>query len=65
MAGRRSEQGVRLLPGDARDALARLPDATFEACITDPPHGVTRNQWDRQPDTDLWRTVHRVLKPGE
>jgi site-specific DNA-methyltransferase (adenine-specific) len=45
--------------------LPPLPAASFDACITDPPHGVLRQQqWDVLPGADLWREVLRVLKPG-
>jgi DNA modification methylase len=47
------------------DVLPLLPEAVFDACITDPPYGLGLFAWDRDvPGPDVWRQVLRVLKPG-
>jgi site-specific DNA-methyltransferase (adenine-specific) len=56
---------VTLIHGDATDVLPTLPPGSFDAVITDPPHGVlTRQAWDVLPAPAFWRNVARVLKPG-
>lgn len=62
-------RSARLILGDCREVLPTLPDASFAACVTDPPYelGFMGKGWDRTGianDTDMWREVFRVLKPG-
>lgn len=59
-----------LLPGDCMDRLRDIPDASIDACVTDPPYGYAfmGAKWDH-PDNiafrwELWAEVKRVLKPG-
>lgn len=61
---------VQLLPGDCREVLATLPDASVDAVCTDPPYGLLfmARAWD-SPDgapfaVEFWQQVLRVLKPG-
>ena len=59
----------QLLGGDCRQVLAKLDEASVDACITDPPYeiGFMGKAWDRSGvafDPDTWRAVLRVLKPG-
>lgn len=52
---------------DNRLALARMPEASIHACITDPPYGLSfmGRGWDHAvPGIDYWKAVLRVLKPG-
>jgi site-specific DNA-methyltransferase (adenine-specific) len=58
-----------LLLGDCRAVLPTLPEASLEACVTDPPYelGFMGKAWDSSgvaTDPATWRAVHRVLKPG-
>ncbi len=60
---------VTLYHGDNRDILASLPDASVDACVTDPPYevGFMGKGWDGSGiayDAALWSEVLRVLKPG-
>lgn len=54
---------IQLHQGDCRKVLRTLPDASVDACITDPPYGDTSLEWDRQIDGWLVE-VARVLKPA-
>jgi site-specific DNA-methyltransferase (adenine-specific) len=49
--------------GDCRDILRMLPDASADACITDPPYGDTSLEWDSTVDGWL-EEVARALKPN-
>jgi site-specific DNA-methyltransferase (adenine-specific) len=56
-----------LLLGDCLDRLRELPDCSIDACVTDPPYGLSfmGKAWDYDvPTVDVWREVLRVLKPG-
>ena len=58
-----------VLCGDSREVLARMPENTFDAVLTDPPYelGFMGRAWDKSGiafNVDLWRAVLRVLKPG-
>ncbi|XXQ55647.1 site-specific DNA-methyltransferase [Xenophilus aerolatus] len=49
--------------GDCRELMAAWPDASVDACVTDPPYGDTSLEWDRR--CDGWMAqVARVLKPA-
>ena len=56
-----------LLHGDCLDRLRELPNCSIDACVTDPPYGLSfmGKAWDYDvPTVDVWREVLRVLKPG-
>ena len=55
---------ARLIVEDARVALARFSDESFDAIITDPPFGIGYGDWDVLPDVTLFRQLFRVLRPG-
>jgi DNA modification methylase len=58
---------VTLLLGDCLDRLKDLPDGSIDACVTDPPYGLSfmGKAWDRAvPSVEVWQEVYRVLKPG-
>ncbi len=58
---------IELLHGDCLDRLRELPDCSVDACVTDPPYGLSfmAKKWDYDvPTVDVWREVLRVLKPG-
>lgn len=53
--------------GDCRDVLATLDAESIDACVTDPPYGLSfmGKGWDRGvPGAEFWEGVLRVLKPG-
>lgn len=53
----------RVHVGDAVRMLKRLPAASVDAIITDPPYGATNLPWDRQPAL-TWVNHLQCLKPG-
>lgn len=58
---------IELLHGDCLERLRELPDCCVDACVTDPPYGLSfmGKRWDYDvPGADVWREVLRVLKPG-
>ena len=58
---------VNLLLGDCLEVLQGLPDCSVDACVTDPPYGLSfmGKAWDHSvPSVEVWREVLRVLKPG-
>lgn len=58
---------VELFSGDCLERLRELPDASVDACVTDPPYGLSfmGKGWDHAvPSVEVWREVWRVLKPG-
>lgn len=57
----------RILEGDALARLREMPDAHFDACLCDPPYGLSfmGKAWDHGvPAKETWAEVLRVLKPG-
>jgi DNA modification methylase len=56
-----------LLHGDCLERLRELPACSVDACVTDPPYGLSfmGKKWDYDvPGEDIWRECLRVLKPG-
>jgi len=64
----------RIVEGDAREVLERLPDEVVELAITSPPYNVRipyRGYTDDLPPEEylrwlkgVWTSLHRVLVPG-
>jgi len=53
--------------GDCLKVLRTHPGASVDACVTDPPYGLSfmGEAWDYDvPQAEVWREVLRVLKPG-
>lgn len=53
--------------GDCLSVLRGMADNSLDACVTDPPYGLSfmGKGWDYDvPSVDIWREVFRVLKPG-
>ena len=58
---------IELLLGNCLERMRELPDCSVDACVTDPPYGLSfmGKAWDYDvPTVDVWREVLRVLKPG-
>lgn len=59
--------GVRLIQGDALAVLETLAAGSFDACLCDPPYGISfmGKRWDHGvPSSEVWRAVLRCLRPG-
>lgn len=58
---------MQTLHGDCAEILKTIPDNSIDACVCDPPYGLSfmGKKWDYEvPSVDVWREVLRVLKPG-
>lgn len=58
---------TKLIQGDALAVLRGMETASFDACLTDPPYGLSfmGAAWDHGvPAAATWAEVLRVLKPG-
>jgi DNA modification methylase len=56
-----------LLLGDCLEVMRTLPDCSVDACVTDPPYGLSfmGKKWDYDvPSVEIWAECLRVLKPG-
>ena len=53
-----------LINGEALEEMAKLPDASIDALITDPPYGTTACKWDSViPFEPMWAQLKRIIKP--
>jgi hypothetical protein len=53
--------------GDVTRVLRRFPPGFFDACLSDPPYGLSfmGKAWDRGvPSALVWRAILRTLRPG-
>ena len=58
---------VTLHLGDCLDVMRSMPDASFDAVVTDPPYGLAfmGKEWDHGvPGVAFWVEALRVAKPG-
>jgi len=54
------QDGITLYCGDCRDILPQLTEKV-DLVLTDPPYGITQNEWDRVVDLRVWwKEVDRV-----
>lgn len=54
---------IRLIHGEAIEEMAKLPDASVDAVICDPPYGTTACKWDtRVPFEPMWAQLKRITK---
>ena len=61
------ERRATVLHGDCLALMAEMPDASFDAIVTDPPYGLgfMGKAWDAMPPGTEWAAeCLRVLKPG-
>ena len=55
----------QILRGDCIEVIKRLPDASVDAVVTDPPYGYLKHKLDADFDEDaLFSEFDRVLKPN-
>ena len=58
-----SELENRIINADCLDILKELPDKCIDLVLTDPPYGVTRNEWDVSIClSEMWSIINRVAK---
>jgi len=58
---------MKLIHGDCLEELKKIQDNSVDACVTDPPYGLSfmGKKWDyKVPSIEMWKEVLRVLKPG-
>ena len=58
---------LEVVSGDCLDVLKLYEENSIDACITDPPYGmsIAGESWDGDvPTVEIWQEVLRVLKPG-
>lgn len=56
---------IDLYLGECIDVMNRLPDASVDMVLCDPPYGLTKCDWDTPIDFDLlWRSYRRIVKPN-
>ncbi len=50
--------------GDCLELTAKIPEASVDLILSDPPYGTTKNKWDAIIPLDrMWSEYERVLKP--
>src|SRR5690606_17789034 len=62
-----SDMTYTIHTGDCRAVLRTLDAESIDACVTDPPYGLSfmGKGWDRGvPGVEFWAEVLRVLQPG-
>jgi len=57
-----ASESVVLIQGDVTEEVAELPSESFDRVIHDPPRMTPR--WGELYSRELYRELHRVLKPG-
>lgn len=56
---------VNLLLGDCLECMAKLPEASVDLVLSDPPYGTTACKWDSViPFEPMWAAVKPLLKPN-
>ena len=61
------EGNYKLYKGDCLETMDELIEfeAKFDAVITDPPYGTTKNKWDSViPFDKMWERVNKLIKPN-
>lgn len=57
------DKGITLYQADCLEAMRIIPDASIDACITDPPYGTTACSWDAViPFAPMWVELKRIVK---
>ena len=61
------KENYKLYKGDCLEVMDELISLgfKFDAIITDPPYGTTRNKWDSIiPLDEMWNRLNRLIKPN-
>lgn len=55
---------MKLFLGDCIEVLKNIPDNSIDMVLTDPPYGITANDWDNNINSDvLWKELKRIVSP--
>ena len=65
----KTDDNVIIYQGDCREEMAKIPDNSVDAIVTDPPYelGFMNKSWDSTGianNVEVWKECLRVLKPG-
>jgi site-specific DNA-methyltransferase (adenine-specific) len=52
----------KIYEGDCLELMKMLPDKYFDLLITDPPYGITGEEWDNIPKEEYFKQMFRVSK---
>lgn len=56
---------IELYNEDCKETMKRIPDGSIDLMLTDPPYGITANEWDVLPNlSEMWLEWERILKPN-
>ena len=56
---------AKLFLGDCLEVMQKIPDASVDLVLTDPPYGTTACKWDSVIDLELmWEQLKRITKPN-
>lgn len=59
------QPGCQLYNEDCIQTMQRIEAGSIDLMLTDPPYGVTQNEWDKEPFLPLmWTEWERILKPN-
>ena len=57
------DDAVVIYNADCRDILPLIPDKSIDLVLTDPPYGITSNQWDTAlSPQELWQLIKHLAK---
>ena len=57
--------GISIVHADCRDIIPLIEPSTVDLVLTDPPYGVTGNDWDTAPDWNwLWSSLRSTARAG-
>jgi DNA modification methylase len=55
---------MQLIHGDCLEEMAKMPDASVDMVLTDPPYGTTACKWDSViPLEPMWVQLKRIIRP--
>jgi len=56
------EENIKIYLGDCFEVMKELPDSSIDLIVTDPPYGITKNDWDKVPPKEYFDEMFRVSK---
>jgi site-specific DNA-methyltransferase (adenine-specific) len=56
---------IEVYQGDCLEVMGRIPAASIDLILADPPYGTTACKWDSViPFAPMWAAIERVIKPN-